>query len=276
MKLVSPSQRGTICQWRCPGRPHGRLALVQADIITLGTEHPIENHGHVAKRLDRFEEVRTIQLTKRPTMQTGGHQEVPVIIGISIQDHEGIRSTKDDEIPAIIVTGQAAAEETPRRSLRRGRGLVNILRCQGAQIRLNNAASLPRKRARRNRSASRSYPKVSPQRSSPSLGLARVGRQGPPQNLIVAEDATSRNGMSEQPARSGTSKGDEEKISDFPVVESPMGFPPDRGLCRPERQSSRARFGTRQTRAGTTAPNSLRAADDPRRDNIRAQARPMI
>ena len=72
MKFVSPSQRGTMCQWRCPGQAGtGGLALVEPDIVTLRSEHPIEDHDHLPNRLDRLEQVGTLELAKRPAMQRG-------------------------------------------------------------------------------------------------------------------------------------------------------------------------------------------------------------
>ena len=70
-------------------------------------------------------------------MHARGHQEMPIIIRITIQDDDGIRRAIHDEVLAILAAGPAAAQETARPGS--GAAAASWMYCarQGAQIRLN-------------------------------------------------------------------------------------------------------------------------------------------
>ena len=240
----------------------GRLPLVQPDVVTLRPEHPIEDHGHPAHRLDRLEQVRPLELRQRPPMHARGDQEMSIVVGISIEDDDRIRSRDNDEVLAILVAGQAAAEEAPRSRLGRGGGLVDVLRTPGSPDPIQQRCLTP---------AETSRPKPdrlaiaaeceSPQDRVASLGIGRLGNRISAASPLSRKHACFRNGMS--------------------------GIRPDRELDDARHRGRRHRrvdvgrrdrdrepvTGSRIAGRARATDARLRAADDPRRDNNWAQAR---
>ena len=109
----------------------GGLALVQPDIITLRAEHPIEDQRHPAQDLDRLDEVGPFEFPQRPPMDARGHEQMPVIIRVTIEHDDRVGAAEHEEVVAVAVVGEPLAEEAPAGGLRRGGGLVDVLRAPG-------------------------------------------------------------------------------------------------------------------------------------------------
>jgi hypothetical protein len=100
MPVEVPGQAGT-----------GGLALIQPNVVALRPEHPIQNPRHSAQCLDRFDQIQAFQFLQGASMHARSHQEVSIIVRVTVQDHDAIRMTRNDKIFAVLAAGQTAAEE---------------------------------------------------------------------------------------------------------------------------------------------------------------------
>ena len=107
MKFVSPIQRGTMCQWRWPGtpapaaRPRFRPMLNPCGCITFSSSSTIRaivcdnsSCGVVAK------------LVEPGDVPPRGNQQMPVVVGVSVQQRDRMLSPIDDQ-PLPVVARRA-------------------------------------------------------------------------------------------------------------------------------------------------------------------------
>jgi hypothetical protein len=178
------------------------LPLVQPDIIPLGPEHPIEDHRHVTERPDRFGQVRTFQFREGPPMQPRCHQEVPIIIRISIQNNDGIRSAINHEVLPILVAGQTAAQEAFRRGLGRGGALLDILCTPGSPDTTQQCCLTPAETLATKPIGSQSPRSQDSRDRDAASGLHRARLTYLRGITLSRKEPSFRNGMSDPPARS--------------------------------------------------------------------------
>ena len=70
MKLVSPFQRGTMCQCKWPGKPGaGRAAQIQADVERLGLQLALQQADAAGERPLAIEMLRVFQLVEPALVQ---------------------------------------------------------------------------------------------------------------------------------------------------------------------------------------------------------------
>ena len=242
MPVEMPGQAGT-----------GGLALIQADIITLRAEHPIEDHGHPADDLDRLDQVRALELAQRPPMDARGHQEMPIIIRITIEDDDGVLAARDQQVLAVLVAGQPAAEEAAvaRLAARRRASWMYCAR-QGAQIRFSTMPDPADRRtvARPTESRSGARPRLAV--DGISIGRDPIDR---PRHLIVAERSlampSNRHVRSRRPIATSTVDPTERSRDGHARASSPIG----------------RSHSARSHRSTGRRPDRLRAGGDPRRDS---------
>ncbi len=92
----------------------GRLTLVQADVVPLRTEHPVEHGDHLLNGLEWLEQVGSGELAQGSVMDKGGDQQMSIIIGISVQEDHRPWSTPYDHVLAVSVLEKPSAEEAGR------------------------------------------------------------------------------------------------------------------------------------------------------------------
>jgi hypothetical protein len=109
----------------------GNPALIQADVITLRVEHPVEDRSHAPYDQDRFGQVLALKFAQRPPVEAGGDEEMAIIIGISVEHDDRVLAAEHEEVLAILVRGEPAAEEASVRRLRRNGTLMDVLRAPG-------------------------------------------------------------------------------------------------------------------------------------------------
>ena len=116
MKLVSPLQRGTMCQCRWPGQPGaGGAPQVQPDIKSFASRNVSSRAGAEADRLQQFELLFGRQLVEPPLVPARADQQMPVVVGITIENDDNLAAR---DRPA----GSPDRRRWPRRDIRSRRG----------------------------------------------------------------------------------------------------------------------------------------------------------
>ena len=105
----------------------GCLALVEADVVALRLQHPVEDGEHPLYRFDWLDQIRSGQFAERSTVQTWSDEEMSIIIGITVQNDERPRAPFDDQVLAILVTRQSAAQKALLIRLGRGGRRLHVM-----------------------------------------------------------------------------------------------------------------------------------------------------
>src|SRR5690348_16184314 len=73
-------------------------AEVQTNIESFGLDHFSVTAGEMIERVHNFQVLIVGQLGQLPDVPLGGNQQMPVVIGIQIQQRERVGAGSDDEI----------------------------------------------------------------------------------------------------------------------------------------------------------------------------------
>ena len=108
MKLVSPDQRGTMCQCRWPGkpapatRPRFRPMLKPSGFIRSRRRRPRRVSWLLASRGSRRRRARAI-----PLVAVRGDQQMAVVVRKAIEDDDRLAAAPGNEVFAVVALGQA-------------------------------------------------------------------------------------------------------------------------------------------------------------------------
>ena len=124
MKLVSPFQRGTMCQCKWPGNPApAARPEIEADVVAVRPHQAVQYAYHVAQRFHRFQQFGGVQLIETALVRSRGDQKMAVVVRETVKYHHASRRAQSDQMGAVIVVRQSSTKETSvgrgRRSARR-------------------------------------------------------------------------------------------------------------------------------------------------------------
>jgi len=87
---------------------------VQSYVKSLGVEHFFERAHHAIDRLENFHLNIIAKLVQSGKMPPRGNQHVPVVVGISIQQRDGVNPSADDFPMRVISLERRLTEKTIR------------------------------------------------------------------------------------------------------------------------------------------------------------------
>ena len=92
----------------------GNLPEVQPDVEPFGSDRPLQQADHLGDRLHQVELLGRFELVQAGHVALGSDQEMPVVIGIAIQQRQRVLAMLHDQPVAIVVAGRRLAEEAGR------------------------------------------------------------------------------------------------------------------------------------------------------------------
>ena len=102
MKLVSPFQRGTMCQWTWPGRPAPAMRPKFKPMLkSLGLHGLLQDSAETIDGLNEIKMFLVVEFVQSGLVSQGSDQDVAVVIGITIQYDDAKPGASDDEILPI-------------------------------------------------------------------------------------------------------------------------------------------------------------------------------
>ena len=91
----------------------GGFSEVQTNVIALWLEDTVESRDAFLDGFDRFDQFGTIQVGKACLMRGGSHQQVAVVIRVTIEHHHRVAASPDDQVGSVVLGGRlkVSAEE---------------------------------------------------------------------------------------------------------------------------------------------------------------------
>ena len=126
MKFVSPLQRGTICQCKCPGSPAPTAPQVQPDVKAFGVQRLGQQGDEPGNRGHRLGVLVGREFVEPPFVKPRGHEQMAVAIRVPVQHRDDRSTTMHEQVLPIVGIGHGPANEALR--VGRATGKVRLSR----------------------------------------------------------------------------------------------------------------------------------------------------